>query len=378
MKPTRRRLAVLLISLALGTRLSAQADDLPALDAISIQNRPGFVEAVQKIASGSEKEGVEDLLAIEKQYGTDPDVYILLYNVACGYARRREVDPALEWLTAAVDKGYGIHPNQVERLRLDADLASLQGEPRHDKILATAQARLKKLAEEIETLRAPVLIAPRDLKEGEKLPVLIVCHPYGSSPARFVEYFRSFAEAQRIVVAAPCGSRLIAPDHWAWAMSSADFAEHFRMDHREMLDALTLCRNRYPIDERRIYVSGLGQGAALAFAYVVRNPQQVRGGVVFNGAYSPRSLQDWLPVCVEHGRRVVWVQGRFNQIYPSEEVVAGLLELQGSGLKIDLRELDADHGLPPDLNDELVRALKWIDGTDGTDGKERPPGGGGR
>ena len=83
--------------------------------------------------------------------------------------------------------------------------------------------------------------------EGPR-PALLLFHPYGSDPAQFAQRFRAFAESRGMVVIAPCGTRLLAPDRWAFAVSSEDLIDRFRMDHREAAKALQKARDRFPID----------------------------------------------------------------------------------------------------------------------------------
>lgn len=61
-----------------------------------------------------------------------PDLY---YNVACYYALSKRKEDALRWLALAIDHGFA----RLEHLRGDADLDSLQGDPRFDLLARTGK-----------------------------------------------------------------------------------------------------------------------------------------------------------------------------------------------------------------------------------------------
>ena len=69
----------------------------------------------------------------ERAIAVDPDDPMLLYNVACCYAKLDQSDRALDCLESAVDKGYG-HKEWIEH---DSDFISIRDTPRFKSILQT-------------------------------------------------------------------------------------------------------------------------------------------------------------------------------------------------------------------------------------------------
>jgi len=65
-----------------------------------------------------------------------PEATAREYHTACAYGRTGDVDQALAWLQRAVDKGFDV----PGRLTEDQDLASLEADPRLDKIIRQAEA----------------------------------------------------------------------------------------------------------------------------------------------------------------------------------------------------------------------------------------------
>ncbi len=59
-----------------------------------------------------------------------------MYNLACGYARMDQKDPAFEWLYKALDAGF----DETGTLRSDDDLDNLRGDPRYRKAIGIARA----------------------------------------------------------------------------------------------------------------------------------------------------------------------------------------------------------------------------------------------
>ena len=67
-----------------------------------------------------------------------------MYNLACGYARMDQKDPAFEWLYKALDAGF----DETWTLRMDDDLDNLRGDPRYRKAIGIARAKEHDLEDE--------------------------------------------------------------------------------------------------------------------------------------------------------------------------------------------------------------------------------------
>ena len=359
--PRLSALALIAVVTPLGG-LGAQSDASPALDAVTIQGRPGFMESYKKIVDGEEVAGIAGLQNVLEEYAGDPDVFILRYNVACGYARLGRSTQALKWLDEAVRDGYGVQVRQVENLSLDEDLKSLRTTEQFGKILEFAQRRSHRIQNEWSEMRAPYLHAPVTDEPAKPRPVLLLFHSYGNNPETFASYFKEFADAEGFLLVAPTGTRLIADGRWAFAVSSEDMVTRFRMDHREGLLALQAARKEYAVDNERIYACGLGPGAALAYSFAVRNPQVVKGGVGINGGYAPSTTKDWLEKFAKSNRRVLLLHAEDNQFFPLDPLKAYAREMKDRGLGVRLTTFGGGHGLPRDLTQRLRDAVKWIDG----------------
>jgi predicted esterase len=352
---------------SLGGTARAQDDAAPTSDAVSIEQREGYVDAVRKIATGEEEAGLAELATILARHGDDPDIFMLHYNVACGHARRGELDPAFAALDLAVRGGYGIHPGRRHNLEHDPDLASLRGDVRYAEAVSEAHALAKAIESSWDDLTAAFEFVPPPTGEATEdpkpLPLLIVLHPYGAERAEFARrWYEPFCAEHRFALLAPSGRRIIAPERFAFFSGASEFIDLFRLEQRQVIAALEALKKRVAIDPERIYVTGCGQGAGFGFALAMRNPQWVRGAVLFDGGYAPATLKDWETHAVRFGRRVALVHRDGDPRYPLAPLEDFATQLASRGLQVELFAGPAG----PDrdaksVGDLLAARLAWID-----------------
>jgi predicted esterase len=363
----RRRACAVALTLASAVPgLRAQDEAAPGRDAVSIEARPGYLEAVQRIAGGDERGGVRTLEEIAAKFGNDPDLFILHYNLACAHARLKELDPAFAALARAVELGYAIEPGQAMNLERDPDLAALRADPRFAPLLAGVKRRNAEVEAELPKRLAPFTWVPPPPDGGKPAPVplLIVLHPFGGERESFARAnFLDFCKQSGFALLAPSGDWMIAPGRFSWFRGGGDFTVHFRAQTRRVWLALEELKKGVAIDPRRIYVAGLGEGASLGFALAVRNPQWVRGAVLFGGGYAPSALDDWAALAKKHGRRIALVHGRDDVLFPAAALPPFVESSKRMGLSLELTLLDGGHDLPgaQALRPLLAERLAWID-----------------
>lgn len=359
--------AIVALVMAFGGVARGQDDAAPVNDFTSIEQRPGYVEAVRQIATGEERAGLATLEKLATDFPADPDLFLLHYNAACGRARLKELDAAFDQLDLAVTGGYPIHPLRREKLDHDPDLAPLRADPRFAPLRERARAMVEAIAGSWDQLIAPyewVPPPPDDpAKAKEPLPLLIVLHPYAEERAEYAHrLFEPFCAQHRFALFAPGGRQIVAPDRFAWFGAAGEFINGFRWEQREIVKALDEFKKRVAIDPARIYVAGVGQGAGLGFAIAMRNPQWVRGAVLFHGGYAPVSLRDWNEAAAQWGRRVAWVHGESVARYPLAPLEAYAAQLQSQGLAVRLFPQPGDGALSATaVAAALAERLPWID-----------------
>ena len=371
MSPSRgglTRLRACAVALALASAvpgLRAQDEAAPGREAVSIQARPGYFEAVQRIAGGDERAGMRTLEGIAASFGNDPDLFVLHYNLACAHARLKELDPAFAALARAVELGYAIEPGQAANLERDPDLAALRADARFAPLLAGVKRRNAEVATELPKRLAPFTWVPPPPDSGKPAPVplLIVLHPFGGERESFARNFLAFCKQSGFALLAPSGDWMIAPGRFSWLRGGGDFRGVSRAQARRVWLALEELKKGVAIDPRRIYVAGLGEGASLGFALAVRNPQWVRGAVLFGGGYAPSALDDWEALAKKYGRRIALVHGKDDALFPAAPLPAFVESSKSLGLSLELTLLDGGHDLPgaQALHPLLAERLAWID-----------------
>jgi predicted esterase len=362
-----RLAAVLIGALASAAPARAQDDHAPTRDQVSVQDRPGFYDAVNRIAKGDARAGTQLLDDLARRFGNDPDVFIVHYNLACAHAREKELEPAFAELARSIELGYGTDPRQLENLRRDPDLEPLRADPRFEKLRDEAKRRCDEVARTLPEQLAPFTWVPPPAADGRAAPhpLLIVLHPYGGERESFARAnYLEFCRRHDFALLAPSGEFLLAPGRLCWFRGEGDFLTHFRLASRRVWAALEKLRKVASIDPQRIYVAGTGQGAALGFALALRNPQWVRGAVLYGGGYAPAALDDWEQSAARYARRIALVHGKDDEIYPVAPLGPFVAGLQKRGLALELTVIDAAHEMPGAsvLEPLLLERLAWIDG----------------
>ena len=251
-----------------------------------------------------------------------------MYNVACGYSLKGEIEPGCDWFGKAVDAGFGMRDGNVEHTEGDSDLDNLRQDPR----FIAHFARMKERKEAAEAWAAePEVYIPEELKpaEGEEpreLPLLVVLHDQGSGKKEVVSgVWKELADELGFVLIAPSGRFPTAgapEDGMAWFMSEADYAQQYWVYERPATEAVVAFRKQYKPDRQRVFIAGEGQGAQVAFNIAVRAPGLYKGLLTLNGSPIPQLVADRAP---NAGKRGLKVEMRFER-----SVFADFAEMMGA------------------------------------------------
>ena len=83
-----------------------------------------FQEGIEDLTAGRHDEGIA---AFKRCLELRPEDATSAYNVACGHALKKELDPAFEWLAKSAELGFGNEPDNIVHAETrDPDLASLR------------------------------------------------------------------------------------------------------------------------------------------------------------------------------------------------------------------------------------------------------------
>lgn len=114
---------------------------------------------------------------------------------------------------------------------------------------------------------------PPEYRHSRPYPVLLVLHQAGEKPSDMI---KRWAEA-----AAANGYILLAPE---WQSGGQDRYTYSEAEHASVVNALRDLRRRFNTDEDRVFLFGLGDGAAAAFDIGLGHPDLFAGVLPMGGA----------------------------------------------------------------------------------------------
>ncbi|MGH7224270.1 MAG: hypothetical protein ACRELF_13650, partial [Gemmataceae bacterium] len=138
---------------------------------------------------------------------------------------------------------------------------------------------------------------PPEYRHARSYPMLIVLHQAGEKPT---DLLRRWADA-----AAENGYILVAPE---WQTGLNNRYSYSEEEHAIVLNALKDLRRRFNTDEDRVFLSGTGDGGAMAFDVGLGHPDLFAGvlpmgaGPQFHAEFCWRNAQ-YLPFYVIHGNQ---------------------------------------------------------------------------
>jgi phospholipase/carboxylesterase len=110
---------------------------------------------------------------------------------------------------------------------------------------------------------------------------------------------------------------------------------------------------RYRIDADRIMITGISDGATFALICGLRTLSPFTAVAVVSGVLAPMDLS------AAQGRRIFWVHGAHDWMFPVSRAVSGCKALSASGADVTLRIIpDLAHAYPREENNAI---LKWFD-----------------
>ena len=252
---------------------------------------------------------------------------------------------ALRLMQAGLDRGLWW---SVDGLRGDSDLASLQGDPDFERMVAICGERH---AQALQSARPERLLLPPVEGAARPYPLLVAMHPYSSSAADFAQYWQVLA-SQGWLVLLPQSSQIVSPDGYCW--------DNTLLAIDEIKAHLADITQQYPIDPRRTVVAGFSQGGGLALWLAVSQAVPAAGFIGL--APYLRTLDDLLPALpagpIDGVRGVMFTGGQDR-----DEGMFDKMESLLQSHRIPYRrqhDPDLAHEIPPDFDRQLAEALAFI------------------
>jgi phospholipase/carboxylesterase len=112
------------------------------------------------------------------------------------------------------------------------------------------------------------------------------------------------------------------------------------------------------VDAERIYLCGHSQGAALALAIAVTEPERVAGVVAISGRVVPEVMPDAAEPARTAGLPVLLVHGTHDPVVPVMHARTARTLLAERGARVTYREHDAEHGVSREM---VADVNDWLD-----------------
>ena len=317
----------------------------------SIVMRQGYLDAASRIGQGSTEDDVRpaisDLEVVMKAWRSDPDVFLAAYNIACGYCKIGELDTGFQWLERAFSLGYGVHRGNLETISQDPDLEMARTDARFESLFKKMVERYDGIRKQWPETKKAYVRVPKNMEPGTLAPACIVFHDYGAGKRETADtIFGPIADELGIILIAPQGPRLVAPNRYCWFDTDGEFLERYRLTNKQVWKEYNQLLKQYPIDSKRVFVAGFGQGATMAFPFAVRNPQIFAGMLGISGNYWPEAMAGgWversgtkrMPLCMIAGAQETDVRSKLadRAIFLLQSAGARVHRIQhaGSGLE---------------------------------------------
>jgi predicted esterase len=277
-----------------------------------------------------------------------PDSARVQYNIACAWAQKGDPVTALDWLEKAAQSGF----TDTKAAEADADLETLHSLPGWPVVVGAIDdnrvRRQARISQVFATLPLPLAL-PYDWDGVTPSPLIITLHGYGGRADNFPQLWRRAASKKGAIVVAPWGHSPI--------YNGSSWTDLFEA---ETIVELTIewVAERYPIDRRRIVLSGFSQGGRMSYAIAVRRPELFAGVIPMGSGYVASFNRP--PQAGEHRPRYYFMVGDDDQSARQNRQAAA--DFEAAGYEVGLRVYPkSGHSFPTvDRNRELTRALSFV------------------
>ena len=181
---------------------------------------------------------------------------------------------------------------------------------------------------------------------GEPLPLVIALHGGGGHGGDFLYSWLREARSRGFLLMAPTSRAS------TWSLQGPDL-------DAGALDAMqAFVRERWRVDERRVLVTGLSDGATYSLLYGLRENAPCTHLAPVSGVLHPANFANGNLARVA-GRPVYLVHGALDWMFPIGLARAAAQELENAGAALVFREIDdLSHTYPREENDAILR---WLD-----------------
>jgi phospholipase/carboxylesterase len=182
---------------------------------------------------------------------------------------------------------------------------------------------------------------PASRDRSEPLPLVVALHGGFGHGRDFIWTWLREARSRRFVLACPSSVNI------TWSITGPD------ADAPLLQKVLTYAASRWKIDVQKILLTGLSDGATYALKRTLDMQTPFTHFAIVSGILAPFDLT------YAKGRRILWVHGAKDWMFPVWRAKTGEKELAAAGADVTLEIVpDLYHAYPREKND---RILTWFD-----------------
>jgi predicted esterase len=183
---------------------------------------------------------------------------------------------------------------------------------------------------------------------------VIGLHGFGGSPADFVAVLESSVTGAGYILCCPYGPDIRGLTAFGWG----DCADA----EKRILETVEYLTSNYRIDSTRIVLLGYSQGATMAFCTGLKNAGTFSALVSVTG-HCCGDLNKYLDTENAKGISIYMMIGEGAQHLENNKMAERLMKEKGIRAKLVVYP-GVGYAFPPQANEEITKALNWIEGID--------------
>ena len=271
-----------------------------------------------------------------------PQNTAISYNIACCFALNSEADSALIWLEKSIDLGAYVFAD-------DEDFKSLQGLSRFEELKMTADKKIQAIK---DRQLLPVIALPDNYTPLQQWPVVIALHGFGANPVDFCQSLKSPVIQNGHLLVCPYGVEIRGTTSFGWGEDPILVGEKIK-------DIIDWAHNALNVDTARVILLGYSQGGWLAYFLGLSDPK-IYEGVIAVAGYFPDEADSLLNNLERIDIKFYAMIGEQDHSFQSNQKAGNVFGKKNIAYKVQSYP-DLGHAFPPDADQEVGKALKWIE-----------------
>jgi predicted esterase len=253
-----------------------------------------------------------------------------------------EPDSALTWLEKSIDMGAYVFAD-------DEDFKSLQGSPKFEELKIAADKKIRAIK---DRQLLPVIALPDNYSPLQQWPVVIALHGFGANPVDFGRSLKDPVTRNGYILVCPYGVEIRGTTSFGWGEDAIMVGEKIK-------DIINWTNNSLNIDTARVILLGYSQGGWFSYFIGLNNPE-IYEGVIAVAGYFPDEADSLLENVEKTDIRFYAMIGEQDRSFQNNLKAGNVLGKRNIAFKVQSYP-DLGHAFPPDADQEISKALEWIE-----------------